>query len=271
MLNLTNPVQAADISNLTAFDDGGTASYNAMLLATQWRATRDLTLNANYTWSHCIGIASVGSTTPNPGTNYVHLYDRNLDVGNCTSDRRNVFNFTAITRTPNFSNKALHLLGTGWSLSAIYRYSSGSPITIASGLDNSLLGFATTQERPNQILNNTASAYQGQACANVTPLRELAEIPRRSHNPPSQTATWENMGVANVLGPKFFQFDIAVVRDFRIRERETLAVPRGSIQRSMNNVRFNNPSVTLSSPSTFGNILSAQDPRILQLAMKFNF
>jgi len=27
----------------------------------------------------------------------------------------------------------------------------------------------------------------------------------------------------------------------------------------------------LSAPSTFGNILSAQDPRILQLAMKFTF
>jgi hypothetical protein len=36
-------------------------------------------------------------------------------------------------------------------------------------------------------------------------------------------------------------------------------------------VRFNNPSVTLTIPSTFGNITSAQDPRIMQLAMKFTF
>jgi hypothetical protein len=260
-------VAAAAISNLTAYDDGATANYNGMLLNAQWRATSSVNINANYTWSHCIGQANNGTTTPNPGSNYVHLNNRVLDGGNCSQDRRNLFNVTVVARTPKFENKALNLTASGWSASAIYRYSSGGPLTIASGLDQSLLGFSTALERPNQINANTAVATQGSACANITPC--VSWLSAAAFQQPA-LGTFGNMGVFNVLGPKFFQFDMAMTREFRIREGETLQF-RVEAFNVLNNVRFNNPSVTLSNPSTFGNITSAQDPRILQLAMKFIF
>jgi len=75
------------------------------------------------------------------------------------------------------------------------------------------------------------------------------------------------MGVFNVLGPKFFQFDMAIVREFRVRERENIQFRVEALTCS-NDVRFNNPSVTLSNPKYFWQHHSAQDPRILQLAMK---
>ena len=78
------------------------------------------------------------------------------------------------------------------------------------------------------------------------------------------------MGVYNVLGPKFFQFDMALVREFRVREAESLQL-RVEAFNVLNNVRFSNPGVTLTAASTFGNITSALDPRIMQLAMKFTF
>jgi len=267
VLNMANPVAAAAISNVTAYDSGATANYNGMILAENWRATNSVNVIANYTWSHCIGEANNGTTTPNPGSNYVHLNDRALDAGNCSQDRRNIFNLTVVGRTPTFSNKALRLVASNWSTSVIYRYSSGAPMLIASGLDQSLLGFSTALERPNQVLSNTAATNQGSACANSSPC--VAWL-----NPAAfaQTAvgTLGNMGVFNVLGPKFFQFDMAVVREFRVRERQNIQF-RVEAFNVFNNVRFNTPSVTLSAPSTFGNILSAQDPRIMQLAMKYTF
>jgi hypothetical protein len=39
----------------------------------------------------------------------------------------------------------------------------------------------------------------------------------------------------------------------------------------LNGVRFNNPAVVLSNPNTFGRLLSAQDPRIMQFAIKYAF
>jgi hypothetical protein len=82
--------------------------------------------------------------------------------------------------------------------------------------------------------------------------------------------TFGNMGAYNVLGPDFFQFDVALVRQFRIIEAHRLEV-RGEAFNLTNSLRLNNPGITLSTPSTFGRVLSAMDPRIMQLALKYTF
>jgi len=266
VLNLANPVAAAAISNVTAYDDGGTAGYNGLLLTTLWSPTNTLNINANYTWSHCIGIPTNGTTTPNPGSNYPHLNNRNLDVGNCLQDRRSLFNLTVVARMPRFANRALNLTASAWSLSTIYRYTSGAPLNILSGLDNALVGFGST-ERANQVNAMTAAPNQGGACPNIKPCVSWLNLAAFAQ---PALGTLGNIGAYSALGPKFFQFDAALVREFRIRERMALQF-RAEAFNVLNNVRFNNPSVTLSNPGTFGNILSAQDPRILQLAMKFTF
>ena len=90
-----------------------------------------------------------------------------------------------------------------------------------------------------------------------------------------------NMGASNVLGPHYFQFDVSLVREFRVRERATLQV-RAEGFNVLNNTRFNalnvsnlnaasTTNVTLSAPAIFGTITGAQDPRILQLALKVIF
>jgi hypothetical protein len=76
-----------------------------------------------------------------------------MDVGNCTHDRRHIFNATLVTRTPNFSNHKLRLVASGWSLSTIFQARSGSPLNIIAGTDVALIGFNGTQ-RPNQLLDN---------------------------------------------------------------------------------------------------------------------
>jgi hypothetical protein len=64
--------------------------------------------------------------------------------------------------------------------------------------------------------------------------------------------------------------DAALWRDFAIRERIKLNV-RGEAFNLLNHARFNPPGVTLSQGTTFGAITTAQDPRILQVAMKMTF
>jgi hypothetical protein len=263
LLSLANPAAASGFSELTAFDDGATSGYNGLLIDSTWQATSNVTVRGNYTWSHCIGPTNnAGSGTANPGTNYPHQNNRNLDVGNCSFDRRNTVNLTVVASTPNFSNRALHVIATGWQLSNIYRYQSGAPLSIGSGVDNALLGYS---ERAVQVNQNTASPYQGQACPNVSPC--VSWLSQTAFAQPA-LGTLSSLGVYNVRGPKFFQFDIALVRTFPLRERMNLQF-RFEAFNVLNNVRFNNPGTTLSSTSTFGNITSAQDPRILQLAMKF--
>jgi hypothetical protein len=269
-LNIANPVAARNISNLTAFDDGATSSYNGMLLSTQWRATRNLSVVANYTWSHCIGNAANGATTPNPGTNYVHADNRALDRGNCNSDRRNLFNLTVVARTPKFSNTMTRIVASGWSLSAIYRFQSGAPLAIVSGLDQALNGFGS--QRPNQVLVDTAASNQGSACANRSPCVSWLN-PAAFAQPAA--GTLGNLGVFTVSGPRFFQFDTAVVREFPVREGMRVEF-RAEAFNVLNATRLNNPGLTLNTATSFGIITSASttgstDPRIMQLAMKVVF
>ena len=81
--------------------------------------------------------------------------------------------------------------------------------------------------------------------------------------------TYGNMGPGTIRGPGFFGIDTSVTRKFQIRERQTLEV-RGEAFNVVNHVNPLDPVTTLTS-STFGQIQAANDPRILQLAMKYVF
>ena len=93
-LSLERPADGFYIGGLDEFDDGGTRNYNGLQLSAQHPVVKGLSINGNYTWSHCIGdFADTGSQGPGPGEGYVNPSDRNFDRGNCGSDRRHLFQF----------------------------------------------------------------------------------------------------------------------------------------------------------------------------------
>ena len=77
------------------------------------------------------------------------------------------------------------------------------------------------------------------------------------------------MGPTNVQGPGTFRIDVGLSRTFRIREKQSVQF-RAEAFNLPNRVNLNNPITNLNS-STFGQIQSAQDPRIMQLALKYVF
>jgi hypothetical protein len=77
------------------------------------------------------------------------------------------------------------------------------------------------------------------------------------------------MNPGTIKGPGFFGIDVNVTRKFPIREGQVLEV-RGEAFNVLNHVNPFDPASTLTS-STFGQIQGANDPRILQLAMKYVF
>jgi hypothetical protein len=280
LLTLANPVAAAPIGYVSPFDAGATSSYEGLVLATNYRMRQNLSVIANYTYSHCISLNTanvLGDGTGNWFLYYVHQNDRNEDIGNCAQDRRVIANVTAVATMPKFSNRAVNLIASGWQASLLYRWSSGAPYTILSGL-SSIYGNTGT-ERAQQVLTNTAAPNQGGACANVAPCVSWLNPLAFAQPTTATTGALSNMGVFNVLGPSFVQLDAAIVRQFRIRENHRIEV-RVEAFNFPNNVRFagNNssgvaiaPAVTLSTPTTFGQFRAANDPRILQIAMKYVF
>jgi len=247
------------ILSLHGYEPGSSQRYNAMLLSLERRAASGITVKSNYTWSHCYG----GS----PGT-FLNPNDRNFDNGNCSIDRRHIFNMTVVAETPQFANRTLRAAATGWRLSGIYRKQSGAWLTVVSGVDRLLDGSGS--QRGQQILGN--------------PYGDRSTITNYL-NPKAFTlpdlGSYGNMGKGTIEGPGTFQFDLALSRAFRVRENQRLEF-RAEAFNVTNTFRRFNLETNLGA-ARFGQIVSItedarvqgnntpSDPRILQFALKFVF
>lgn len=72
-----------------------------------------------------------------------------------------------------------------------------------------------------------------------------------------------------MVAPGYFDIDAAVSRYFNITERQRVEL-RFEFFNLTNHVNFNPPDNTVTD-ATFGQILGAGDPRILQFALKYTF
>ena len=257
-LILENPIEGQLYGNLFTREDSGTQHYHGLLLSVQRRAASGVNVAANYTWSHCIGMDPNANASGRGGPSYLDPNNRAFDSGNCNgTDRRHIFNATVVASTPQFSNRTLRTVGTGWQLSGIYRQSTGKYLTISTGLDRVLSGEAANQ-RPNQILGD--------------PFGDRNSLTRYLNpNAFAQPAlgTIGNMRPFNILGPGMWQLDMALSRTFKPREADRLEV-RAEVFNLTNSLRKGDPTTALNS-NIFGQINTSLDARIMQFALKYAF
>jgi hypothetical protein len=126
-------------------------------------------------------------------------------------------------------------------------------MSITTSSDIALSGIAN--QRVNQIL---ASPYGAKTVKNYLNPAAFA-LPA--------TGTLGNLGAANIAGPGTWQFDVALSRTFQLREKQRIEF-RAEAFNVTNAFRMNNPTTNLNS-NTFGQVTSAQDPRIMQFALKY--
>jgi len=271
------PSGAPAFGYVDSFDSGATSSYNGLLLSVTKRLSKGLLMNANYTWSHCIGDLSIGDSTGNAGQGLAIPNNRRYDRSNCqsneiggtfSSDRRQIFNLTVVYQTPRLSNHWENVFLSDWKVAGIYSAKSAYWVSAYLSTDIALNG-DSANERPVQILSNPL-------CANPSPSCWINPKAFTTPAPGTLSGTLRN----NIPGPGFFQLDMALSREFRIREGYRFEV-RGEAFNLTNSFRagISLPSLqagasgintTFGTP-TFGQVTSALDPRILQMAMKFSF
>ena len=268
-LSLERPRDGDKIGPLGVIDDGGTSIYHAMLLSLERRAAKGVSLSSNYTFSHCINpyTATQALKLP-PDDTYLDPNNRNLDRGNCGSDRRHLITLTSLWQTPKFSNKTLHIVAADWRISGIYRYTSGRPLDVTSGVDQALNGIAaggqnsSARQRPNQIL---ASAYSDRSAGPLTQWfnRQAFALPG--------VGSYGNVGYNEFVGPANWGIDAAISRFFNLREMQRLEF-RAEAFNLTNSFVPGNPSTAING-NTFGVIRTAVtgSSRVLQFALKYVF
>lgn len=255
VLTLANPAAGRYYSNMIIADDGISANYNGLLTSVEHRFAQQFTVLANYTWSKCLGIAPVtslgGQVVQDPN-------NIRGDYGPCSYDAKHLFNLSAVYISKFGHGRVASALLSHWNMAPLIRYQSGLPVNPVSGKDNSLTGLGN--DRPNVI---SANAYTG---ADHGKVYQFINPTLFAANP---TGTFGNAGHYSLRAPAYFDIDLALSREFLLRERFTLHV-RTEAFNLFNHPNFSQPSANISS-ATFGQITSASDPRILQASIKLTF
>ncbi|MGH9326290.1 MAG: carboxypeptidase regulatory-like domain-containing protein, partial [Terriglobia bacterium] len=158
---------------------------------------------------------------------------------------------------------AKRLLG-GWSTTGIWTWQSGFPLDINSGSDTSYsLGESNVYgyDQAQQI-----APWQYTTGSRGQRVREWFTTNAFAKPLPN---SFGNVGRNTLIGPGTFNVDFAIHRTFSLSERFKLQY-RAELFNLLNNTQLNNPATELID-RTFGQITSARDPRIIQMALKLTF
>jgi len=259
VLSLLNATQGALYSSIVQTDDGNTANYNGLLVSVEHRFAHHFTWLINYTWSHCLSTYDFGGELA--GNNYQNPNNRRAEYGNCNFDRRHIFNTSMVAVSPGIGAGVLNKVTANWQVSPIISVYSGQPITsLATGADVSLTGVGA--DRPDVVLPDSVYGSGITSAGNPSWLNPAAFKAQA-------TGTFGNAGRDMLIGPGAINWDMALSRNFPMKERYTLHV-RADFFNMANHANWNAPGGNITS-GTFGQITSYGSPRLIQLALKLNF
>jgi len=254
-LTLENPAQGRYYAEVHTFTDVGVQSYRGLKLSVQRRSANSLSLNANYTVSHCETDSPYGgrfvsdfeyTDPPNPS------YDR----GNCPFNRSHIGNLTVGYVTPEFGNSVLRAVASDWRVTGILNGQSGNWLTVTTTSDPALTGI------PGQRVDQVADdPYGDKTLTNYLNPAAFA-IPA--------AGTLGNHAARSITGPGFWKVDTALARVLRLDNTRTLEL-RVEAFNLFNNFNWGDPTTSINSP-TFGQITTQNgDSRIMQFAIKYAF
>jgi hypothetical protein len=240
----------------------GNSNYNSLQLTLR-HSSGPLEFLAAYTYSKSLDQSSNLGEEVNP-------LNPSLSRALSAFDIRQNFVVSYSYRLP--LQRALHAANRwteGWELSGITRFSTGFPVTLVNYGDNSLLG-----AEPNGINNYGIDEP------------DVAAGPLHLNGNPRNGLPYFNTGLfsENALGtpgtasrrffsgPGMANFDMALLKNLRLSESKSLQF-RLEAFNVFNHAEFFGPQAVNGniSSATFGQVVSAAAPRLLQAGAKFTF
>ena len=264
-----------NLSGILYSSQAGKASFNALNAKLERRFGSGFSFLVAYTWSHSIDTdsgASFGSPNLNPA-------NFQLDRGSSDFDIRHRLVGSILYELPFGKGKSI--LGSasglvnqvvgGWQLNLIPSYQSGVSRSVTSP-NTSTISYITQRADATGIDPFSSFTLNGQT---ITPGEGFGSNNRSLYwfNPKafSRTAPLKlgTSGRDILRSPAFSNWDLSLFKNFAIREGMALQF-RAEFFNSLNHPRFDPPNVDVSSPF-FGQIQSAEPPRIIQLGLRLQF
>lgn len=247
------------------------SSYNAFEVELDRHFAHGLALQFSYTFSKALddassfnlggagsaGVAGENDLAQDP-------FDLQAEYGRSLFDARHrlVMNYVWQLPTPAVVPAVLG----GWTASGIITAQSGMPFTVYDPNDVSLTGSSPeisgySSNRPDLIGNPNDGPQTAAEWFNVNAFQRL--------NPVTQAGQFGDEGRNVVTGPGLAEWDFSLLRTIALRESRTLQF-RAEIFNLFNHPNFDLPNNMIGTPN-FGAITEARDPRLVQLALRFQF
>ena len=231
--------------------------------------------------------ASLRHSSPRLDVMLAYTFSKSIDQASSISDPINPFNYR-LTRALSAWDLTHNLVATyqyqlpldrlserakfwteGWAISGITRLSSGFPVTLSSDGDRSFMG-----SLPNGVNNHSLDLPDytpGALDLNGDPRNGLAYFNTSlfSLNALGTPGTASRRGFH---GPGMLNFDLALLRSFRLSESKSLQF-RLETFNTFNHAQFFGPTAVNGDINSdlFGEVVKAAAPRLVQLALKFTF
>jgi hypothetical protein len=263
------------VASVFLFESTGDSSYHALQVWANRRFSGRLAFQAAYTWSHAITniplTAFGGNYTTDP-------FNYNLDRGDADLDRRQMFVANAVYVLPSFKEwgaAASHIL-QGWQLNFIASFLGGTPLDVTSGANIAGLAasFANLGQRPNLVTGVPIYLHN--------PSDPLQYLNPAAFSLPA-VGQFGNLGRGVIRGPGSKNFDLSVIRNWRVRDHYHLQF-RTEMFNAFNHTNFKgvDPNLSLDNVAgddnfgkplnpNFGRITGTRPPREIQFAFKFSF
>lgn len=237
-------------------------AYNAFE-ATLNHRSHGFEMLASYTFSKSID-QSAGLSEP------VNPVDPSLSRELSAFDMRHNLVASFHYAVPTFNSKGMpRALVSGWAVAGIARFASGLPVTLLNNNDTSLLGTI-----PNGINNNGVDTpeWSGNSLQLDTNPRGGRAVFRASQFALPALGTMGNARRRFFSGPGMENFDATLSRTFLVKDNRALEL-RAEAFNLLNHAQFLGAAAVEGniSSGSFGQSVSAMPPRLMQLALRYQF
>jgi hypothetical protein len=229
---------------VTQYYNNGVSNYNGLTLQYRHSFSYGLTGQLHYTWSHALGTVA-----------FENPFNINSGYGSLGFDNRHQMAGDLVWIQPHrFDNKIVNALTSDWTLGTkLYLY-SGAPFSITDSKIPSQVNSAGGVLTPlaDLLVPSAVNANCGSASVN-TPCLTKSEFatynPTLSGVSTAMQTDWGNIAPNSFRGPGYFDIDMQVSRNFRIKEKMilTLGIQAYNL---LNHTNFANPTTASQSVSS---------------------
>ena len=255
----------ARFGTVTEAQSSAVSNYNGLTVSLQRKFT-SLQLQANYTWSHALDeISNGGFLQYNFLTNISVLspqdpYNlRAYNYGNADYDVRQNASLNWVYNMPQFRGVVSRILG-GWVVSGTLFARTGLPFTVVDGNATGILGGNNFGGSINGtgafIFANDLNHSHGGECGDGATNPAAPCLSAATFTP--ATTGFGQQRRNQFYGPRFFDTDVTLMKNFGITEHMKLGVGATAFN-VFNHPNFDQPVGDIANPQ-FGTIVSTVNP-----------